>query len=249
MSERIHTESYAVTSYLVNLRGQAGLYSVLNFIQDVGWMHARALRIDLPRGQGWVFTRQTLRMSDWPSWNDRVTIRTWLRPPSGAFVFRDYEILCDGKTLGRCTSTFTGMDMQTRKLAVQDWSGLADVWRSDGHHPEVPEKILWEADAAELARFEVRNSDIDLNNHVNNTRYAQWILDSLPIGDLRQGPKLEGYEVNFLAETKIGDLVSVRKTARDVHEGGSTMIQFQGVRVADDKPVFAARMRLIPAKM
>ena len=66
------------------------------------------------------------------------------------------------------------------------------------HATEDPKKIIVSSKCQELARFHVRNSDIDSNNHVNNTRYAQWILDSLPIDLLKKGVELKGYEVNFL---------------------------------------------------
>ena len=34
------TEEYKIGSFYINLRGRVGLYAMLNFIQDVGWMHA-----------------------------------------------------------------------------------------------------------------------------------------------------------------------------------------------------------------
>lgn len=244
----VHTESYQVASYLVNLRGQAGLYAILNFIQDVGWMHARELNISLPKNQGWVFTRQKLVMEDWPRWNQTVTIRTWLRPPSGAFVYRDYVISIGERQIGTCTSTFTVMDLQTRKLALQDWTGFAPLWNESERLEHLPEKIVWSAEARDLARFEVRNSDIDLNLHVNNTKYAQWVLDSLSLDNLREGAILQEYEVNFLAECKIGDQVVVRSPNPEAEIIAPTSLQFQGVRVRDEKPVFSARMLVAPAE-
>lgn len=244
MKQRIWTETYKVTSYLVNLRGRAGLYTILNFIQDVGWQHAMHLQVKLEKNRGWVFTRQKLSMDEWPAWNQDVTIRTWLRPPGkDAFLYRDYELFLGDKKIGECTSSFVVMDMETRRLALQDWSGFDEIWRQDGLLAHQPEKIVYDGNAADLARFEVRNSDIDLNRHVNNTKYAQWILDAIPIDILRDGAELKGYEVNFLAETKIGDVVNVQKMKMDQREGPVGITQFQGLRAADGKPVFTAQLR------
>lgn len=244
MKNPIWQETYKITSYLVNLRGRAGLYALLNLIQDVGWMHAIHLRVKLPENLTWVFTRQKLSMSEWPAWNESVEIRTWLRPPEGeAFFLRDYEILRNGRQIGECTSTFTVMDMRTRRMAAaQDWSGYADIWRTDGGLIHRPEKIPFREQAETLAQFEVRNSDIDMNRHVNNTKYAQWVLDSISIDTLRGGLELLAYEVNFLAETKSGDQVRVQRASEEAGPDGLTRIQFQGVRVADNKPVFCALM-------
>ena len=90
----------------------------------------------------------------------------------------------------------------------------------------------------ELAKFSVRNSDLDLNGHVNNTRYAQWLLDSVSEESHRKYI-LTDYEINFLAETKQGEEISIY--------GGEIepdKFQFQGFRARDQKVVFAALLHL-----
>ena len=96
----------------------------------------------------------------------------------------------------------------------------------------------------ERAQFQVRNSDIDLNKHVNNTKYAQWILDALPIQLLQAGVELKEYEVNFLAETKSQDVISVLQTSQDIPAEHLVITQFQGIRQSDNKPVFSAQMKV-----
>jgi acyl-ACP thioesterase len=83
-------------------------------------------------------------------------------------------------------------DTQTRRLVQQDWGPFKDICRTEGFLEHHPEKILWNSEADEIAQFRVRNSDIDLNQHVNNTKYAQWILDALPIEVLKAGVFLKG---------------------------------------------------------
>lgn len=233
-------EDYKIASYFVNLRGRAGLYAILNFIQDVGWMHAQQMQTQLEPNQGWVFTRQSLKMDLWPKWNETVTIKTWLRQPKNdVFFYRDYEIYFANEKIGECTSTFGVMDMQTRKLIEPDASKLSVAYREDYQLSEITEKIPWQNETTELAQFQVRNSDIDMNNHVNNTKYAQWILDALPLEILKGHITLQKYEINFLAETKSGDIVKVQQTTALTD---SNVTQFQGVRLSDTKPVFTARL-------
>jgi hypothetical protein len=47
-----------------------------------------------------------------------------------------------------------------------------------------------------------------MNGHVNNTRYAQWRLDSIPPEHLATWEVAE-YEMNFLTETNVGDTVAI----------------------------------------
>lgn len=234
--KQVYSEEYRITSYLVNLRQRAGLYAVLNLIQDVGWQHAVDIGFKFSEeGFAWVFTRQILVMKRWPEWNEVVRLDTWLRPVTKSpFVFRDYELFVGDEKIGECTSSFTVIDTSTRKLAAPDWSRFENVWRKDSALILEPAKIVADGKARDLAEFEVRNSDLDLNDHVNNTKYAQWILDALTVQELKS-VDLHEYEINFLAETKKGDVITVQQSAG---EG----VQFQGLRKADGKVVFTARM-------
>lgn len=240
--EKIWNENYVIPSYLVNLRGKAGLFAMLNLLQDAGWRHAFHWDFRLPDHQGFVFTRQKLMMSRWPSWNDQITIRTWIRPPNGAFLFRDYEIYHLDNKIGEGTGSFVVIDLKTRKPAKADWSSFEQYWRQDFSLTIEPEKISTDGNYQEVSRFSVRNSDLDMNDHVNNTKYAQWVLDSLPIETLRGQVHLHGYEVNFLAEAKLGDEIVLRSfhAGSDSNELSST--HFQGIRASDQRPIFSVRL-------
>lgn len=248
--QKIWTETYKISSYLLNLRGQAGLYAILNLIQDVGWMHAFHMDVKLEPHLGWVFTRQKLVMTKWPAWNETVTIRTWLRPPERAFLFRDYEILVGDQKIGEATASFLVMDLRSRKAVQIDWNHIEEFWRNEAPLSLHPEKISVdkndENQGEELARFRVRNSDIDMNNHVNNTKYSQWVLDSLPIDVLRKGPRLQGYEVNFLSEAKLGDEILIRRFQSGSSENGHDTDVFVGVRARDEKNIFTAKLLSLP---
>lgn len=239
--EQIWQEEYKISSFLVNLRGRAGLYAVLNLLQDVGWMHAFATKISLGPDLGWVFTRQKLMMHEWPGWNETVKIRTWLRPPEKGFWFRDYEVYVGERKLGEATASFMVMDLKTRKSVRVDFSHTERYWNKGQLLSRSPEKIFFEGEGEEVARFRVRNSDLDMNNHVNNTRYAQWILDSLPVEVLRAGVNLHGYEVNFLAEAKLGDEILIRKSEAKAGADLDATV-FQGVRSSDERAIFTARL-------
>lgn len=241
MTENVWTETYKVSSFLVNLQNRLGLFAALNLVQDAGWEHAVKMGIGYEemaaKGIGWVLTRQRLAMNAWPAWGEQVEVRTWLRPASGAFLFRDFELFVAGHRVGEATSSFVTIDLGTRKLVKQDWSAYNGHWREEGALPLDPPKLLPAQEAEILARFHVRNGDLDANEHVNNTRYAQWILDSLPVDRLRSA-FLHEYEVNFLAETKSGDEIALQRAT-----AGGEWSQFQGLREADAKIVFVARLR------
>jgi acyl-ACP thioesterase len=241
-------ENYKINSLLVNAMGRLGLYGVLNLIQETAWIHAETLGFGMKameeKNLFWVVTRQTLKMTEWPAFGKTVQVQTWLRPPEGALVAREFRILDEnGKDIGACVTSWLALDRQTKRvLPAQDlypWSQIA--------RPEttglVADKIPVEGTYETLAKFGVRNSDLDTNQHVNNTKYSQWILDSIPY-DLHRSLKLNSYSVNFLAETHLGDEVQVDRNC-DYANGFATErgeSYYRGLRSADQKVLFTAKL-------
>jgi len=246
--KKLWTENYKINSLLVNAMGRLGLYGTLNLLQETAWMHAETLGFGLKameeKGLFWVMTRQFLKMNDWPGFGHQLQVQTWLRPPEGAFVSREFRILDDnGQEVGSCITSWLALDRQTKKiLTAQDlypWDQIA--------RPEatglVADKIPVEGTYERLAKFPVRNSDLDTNQHVNNTKYAQWILDSIPY-DLHRQLRLKTYSVNFLTETHLGDEVQVDRNCSSpdgfTAEQGESI--YRGSRVSDDRVLFTAKL-------
>ena len=62
-------------------------------------------------------------------------------------------------------------------------------------------------DAAQSqSRFFVRYHDLDINQHVNNVKYIEWLLESIP-GFGRKGLTLKELELNYLGEAFKGDRI------------------------------------------
>lgn len=244
--ESIWTQSFLVNSFLVNPQKKLGIYSLLNILQDAAWMHATHLghghAETLAGKTAWVLTRQKVKMKEWPSWGETVDIRTWVRPLQGPFAIRDFEILKNEKVIGSCTTSWVLMNIETRS-AIFGKLDLPFEARTDAKLDYDASKIIIKEALEPRAQFEVRNSDLDMNEHVNNTRYVQWILDSIPRA-WHKGFYLEEYEVNFLAETHSGDHVDILMSPERPEEKTSFVVQFQGVR--NGKPVFTAEMKVNP---
>lgn len=246
MKKAIWTQDFHVSSFLVNPQKKLGIYSLLNILQDAAWMHASHLghghQETFAGNTAWVLTRQKTVMKEWPHWGETVTIRTWVRPLQGPFAIRDFEILKGEKIIGSCTTSWVLMNIETRS-AILGKLDLPFEARTDFRLDYDARKVVIRDALEPRAQFEVRNSDLDMNEHVNNTRYVQWILDSIP----RTWHKefiLEEYEVNFLAETHSGDHVDILMSPERPDEKESFLVQFQGMR--NGRPVFSAEMRVTP---
>lgn len=253
MKQEIWTEDYTVNTLVLNPRKRLGFLGLLSILQDVAWLHADHLGHsyeDLIRqGAIWVLGRQKLLMTGWPSWGDEITVRTWIRPIDGLFIHRDYEILSGGRKLGEGVASWLTVNVRTRRLMKMTFSGDDLAFRSDGGVLTMtPGRVDPPSGLGELSRFQVRNSDLDVNGHVNNVHYAQWVVDALP-ADLVRRIEIMGYEANFLSEVNLGDEVTIEGDlpGKDgpVAEPAalSAPVPFVGRRKSDTKPVFSALLQ------
>lgn len=234
------SHTYKINSFLVNGQGKLGLYALLNILQDCSWLHAKEL------GHGsvvvenkkllWVLTRQKLQMKHWPVWGEEIEVHTWLRPIESIFGNRDFEIFYQGKSIGLATTSWLLLDADSRK-PFKDIAKIKIPILKNVDLKIEAQKIILKDNAQKVQSFKVRNSDMDMNQHVNNTRYAQWILDSIPYEKHFQH-KLEAYQVNFIAETHTGEEISIYY----IKEEDNKISQFYGLREEDQKIVFSAEL-------
>ena len=187
-----------------------------------------------------VLTRQKLKMSRWPLWQEEVTVKTWPRSPKGMVATRDSEIFIGSEKIGECSSSFMVLNGTTRKPVSPNLESLRDAH-------DFPEDLSLNAEKISIPEqmnfkkiVEVRNSDLDMNFHVNNTRYSQWILDAIPIEAHRNSELLE-FDINFISETRLGESIELFACSEAI-EDNKKMTFFKGFRPKDQKTVFTAKL-------
>lgn len=244
--EEVFVQNYLVNSFLVNPQKKLGIYALLNLLQDTAWTHASLLghgyEETLAQKTAWVLTRQKVVMNNWPTWGEKLTVKTWVRPLKGPFAVRDFEILSGNNVIGSSSTSWVLMNVETRTAVLENLS-LSFKARKDYQLNYDAGKVSITHTLEPRATFEVRNSDLDMNEHVNNTRYVQWLLDSIP-REWHKRYALLSYEVNFISETHSGDTIDILMSPERPEETEDFEVQFQGLRKG--KAVFSARMQVRP---
>lgn len=243
MLQAVWTEPYLVCSFMVDFRRRLSLHHLLNLMQETAWRHADHLghgyAVTDARGAAWVLIRQRVEMERWPEWEEPLAVRTWLRPPETVTITRDFEFLVGEEPVGRAAAHWITIDQGSRRPIPLVFPSQPGQFREQGHLPFEPSRLLFAEPGPVLAEFQVRPGDLDMNRHANNTRFAQWVLDALP-WSLHETQTLRGYQVNFLAEVRLGDLVAIRRVE------GKSGSGFQGWRQADDRVLFSAKLEAAP---
>ena len=229
--------SFKVRSYECGPDGRVTLPNVCNYLQEAASMHAASLGFGkgdfAAAGENisWVLTRMAVKMNRYPKWEDELTVETFPRGGRKIVAWRDFEVKdAKGETLGVASSEWMIIDLSTRKIhaipekvfAANDPKNVPVLgldpfskfrFPDCGGETPPPRSVEFPGAGAPRPRngmaFTAMKSQIDLNGHVNNVHYLNWMLE--PCASRCPAEM----EVVFRSETFAGDEVRVETAVAD----------------------------------
>lgn len=204
----IHEETFTIRSSEVAPDGKARLSSICDLLQETAGNHALKLNFDISqlnrKNLTWVLHRLHVQMEHFPEWREKIKITTW--PSSGDTLraYRDFRILdAKGNELGKCLSYWLMLNMDTRRPVRMPEEVLAMAPKDTEHVLEVrKDRITYNKSGESSKHFYVRRSDLDINRHVNNVKYIEWALETLP-----EDTEISEIDIEFRSECRLGDAV------------------------------------------
>jgi len=206
--ENLHIDYYDITSYHADFMQQLSPASLFCFLQESAWRHAHSKGFGwshlAERNEFWVLAKMHVRINRMPHWTEKIRTETWGKMPELLTAFRDFEFFdSDNQSIILATSSWHILNRDTHRPTAL--SHFADNFPIVNRHAikEKPQKI--QISAANAVKSEVQTvlpSDIDMNQHVNNTKYVQWAMDCVPFAFQKQYMLCE-ISVNFLSEARM----------------------------------------------
>jgi medium-chain acyl-[acyl-carrier-protein] hydrolase len=204
--------AFTVRSTETNLNGQATLPALVSYMQEAAWDNTTTMGISmyelLDRGLTWILQRMRVEMFRYPKHREGITVETWASGRERVFLHRDFRVYsADWELLGQATSVWLVMDVEKRQMvSVPDFISAVEVVPGQEPLPFAKGKLPALQDANHEEHMPVRWHDIDLNQHVTNTRYIQWVLETLPAGIVEKQQLME-MDIIFKSESTLGDTV------------------------------------------
>ena len=191
--------------------------AILTAMQETAGMHSHILGCGretlVQKGVVWVLTRCEVQMEKEARMGSRLSIETfpmplrrWFFPRY--FVFRDDA----GAQVGAAGTLWVLFDLEKRCMvapgdvagAIPDNSDLTPPLGVPGPVPRLTGGTL------ESARTPVY-SELDVNGHVNNARYADWLCDALGLEVMREY-RVKTMRLSYAAEIRPGQAMELRLT-------------------------------------
>lgn len=219
-----YSESFKIRASEVDQNGKATLPAICSLFQEVAGNHALKLSFDITQlheqNLTWVLHRMDIKIDRFPEWRETITIETWPAAGDALRAYRDYRILDEaGKQIGCCLSYWMMINIETRRPTRMPKEVL-ELRLSEIEHvlPVKSSRMKpfdTEASDAE-AHFTVRKSDLDMNDHVNNARYVEWMLETFKD---EKASEIHRIDIMFVQESITGEsITSERLDLPDVHQ-------------------------------
>ncbi len=166
--------------------GRIQPFALLDLFQDVATVNANEMGIGrdelMKKGLFWAVVRTKIEIVRDIAPSQVVTVRTWPHTLSRFSFLRDFSMRDQaGAELAKATSEWVLMNAEERSfVSVKDhYEGPLDFDEARAFEKK-PRKIA-NFDEGNRPTIEIipRYSDIDVNGHVNNARYATYVIDAL----------------------------------------------------------------------
>ncbi|QNU67749.1 acyl-ACP thioesterase [Ruminiclostridium herbifermentans] len=241
--EKNYNVTYGDSDYYKRLK----ISSLFNFIQDVAGLHTKHMGIGIDdiskeHGLAWVIVRIMVDIIRIPIWNEEICIETWPATQKKVEFERDFCVKDkNGNILINVISSWVLMDIAKREIIKTDSTNIK-------HPPLIKErainrrmtKLRPNGELIFVYNKKISYSDIDINGHMNNSKYIDFIADCFTM-EKHCEYKVENLQVNYICEALAGDVINFYK---DVSQLESGIVYVEGANTEKDKVYFKACIKV-----
>ena len=213
----IYTEKLELRACHCDMCGTWKPSAILETMQETAGVHSRLFGLgrDVMDSMNiaWVVSRLTVKFDRVPRINETVTIETYPTNNRHLFfprthIFRDEN----GGQIGCANSLWVLMDLTERKLTSSDFvlSHMPD--NGDMRMlPGMPATVKPLDCEPVIGQIVPKFSELDMNRHVNNTKYLDWCANALGV-EVMSESYITAFDVNYDAEILPGSEIRTELT-------------------------------------
>jgi acyl-ACP thioesterase len=208
---------------------------LFRLLQEASIRHTEELGMGrdktLDKGILWVLLLQSAEIARMPEYDERIVLKSWPGRTMHLLFPRYYRLeTAAGEHLLSASALWSLVDEKTRKVVFPERYGVEIEGIVTGEEialPSAPRRM----DCTRSRPFTVPYSYVDLNGHMNNTRYFDLAEDCIPAA--AGGRALRSIRTEYVSEARFGESFTVSWG----EENGEYFLQGEG-----EKPVFRMRM-------
>lgn len=225
--------SFIVRSYEVDHHEQVSISTICNYFQETAGLHAKELQFDISdlqkRGLTWILYKLQVKVHAFPKRWESVKVKTWPSTGDGLRAYRDYELFNEnGELLAVGLSQWMVLDTRKKRPVKMPEELMSSRFKTSTHVLPLHKSNINElqSDNAEFIT-KVGLNDLDMNSHVNNVRYVDWLTGYQSSGSCAKN-KCNELIITYSAETNFGDRIYLANEKIPKKTGGFHHTLYKG---------------------
>lgn len=199
----IYTRDVKILASDVDRYQHLRMSRIFQLLQELSIAHTEALgyprETTLDKGMLWVISRMKVELDRPISYDEHIRLTSAPEKMLHMIYPRRYRILdSDGKVIGRAVALWMLIDAKNRRFCMPGTTHVIIDGPDKPENETYPEGLKSFTPTRETTR-RVTYSELDLNGHVNNTRYLNWIDDLLP-DEVHKKGSIQSIQLNFQKE-------------------------------------------------
>lgn len=207
---KIFSQEFQLRTSDFDCRGQIKPSAVLDLFQEVAGAHAIELGVGfddlLKKELIWVIVKVKFRIENDIHEHQKVIVKTWPLPAGRVTLQREYLIEDEnGKTLVKGTSEWVTVHSEKRRIVPPTNVYPLEEYCEDRMFEEKLAKVSDFTEPEIASEVIPQFCDLDRNGHVNNIRYADYVLNALK----PKQEKIREFQIDFHREIMSGMKICV----------------------------------------
>ena len=214
-------KQFTLRYFQMNKWGEASPITLATLLQEAASDHCIAINRGLfdlyAQNIGWVLLSSFMHIDRYPTFKETITVRTWMSSYTATRGYRENIIFDSNQNvIGRARQLWVFFDTK-KKRPVRIFDDIQTGWFPQGKtcmDYNIEEKLIYIEDITCTKKFDIYQYDLDGNNHVNNLRYWQWALETVPEHYFDE-KQLTTIDARFLREAYYGQSIESITMAED----------------------------------
>lgn len=207
--------SFELKTYELDFHGRVPVAVIYRFMQEAAEQDAVDRQFDtetlLRKNLTWMLLRMQLRFRKFPEGRQGIDVETWPSGIDSRYAFREFKLFAARRQehFAVASSVWLLIDRE-RQRPVQ----LAPFFKTSERERTEPMVLARQSEPDPSGgivvskEFPVRLADLDINNHVNNLHYLEWVVESVP-EEYWAGRTLVELDLEYKKQVMYGDTVRV----------------------------------------
>ncbi|OBR96416.1 MULTISPECIES: acyl-[acyl-carrier-protein] thioesterase [Clostridium] len=213
--ENVVTEKeYEVQYYEIDFRKKLLVTSLMNYFEDVSTKQSEDIGGGLDylkqKGVAWVLYKWDIHINRYPHYGEKITVQTKAYSFRKFYGYRTFKVLDDKENvIASANSIWLLIDKEKRKV-IRITEDMYKMYGVSGNEikPLIIKKIKLPEQFDIEKGFNVRYSDIDTNRHVNNVKYVDWIVETIPL-DIVLNFTIKNLNITYEKEALYGEKIKI----------------------------------------